>query len=110
MAAQRRACPIRARVPRNAIDSAVLPNLIAEDLKNLGVVLIGHRRRLLDAIAALRVDVTLPRAGSAPSAPERRQLTVAFCDLVGSTPLSARLDPEELRDHRRLPSLRPEVG
>jgi len=81
----------------NAIDSAVLPNLTAEDLKDLGVVLIGHRRRLLDAIAARRVDVTLPRAGSAPSAPERRQLTVAFCDLVGSTPLSARLDPEELR-------------
>jgi class 3 adenylate cyclase/predicted ATPase len=81
----------------NAIDSTVLRNLTAEDLKDLGVVLVGHRRRLLDAIAGL--------AGQAPAAPEtpvrsdaeRRQLTVMFCDLVGSTPLSTRLDPEDLR-------------
>ena len=83
----------------NAIDSALLPNLTAEDLKDLGVILVGHRRRLLDAIAALRAEsVAPPPADSAGSAPERRQLTVMFCDLVGSTPLSARLDPEDLRE------------
>ena len=83
----------------NAIDSALLPNLTAEDLKDLGVILVGHRRRLLDAIAALRAEsVAPPTADSAGSAPERRQLTVMFCDLVGSTPLSARLDPEDLRE------------
>ena len=83
----------------NAIDSALLPNLTAEDLKDLGVILVGHRRRLLDAIAALRAEsVAPPPVDSAGSAPERRQLTVMFCDLVGSTPLSARLDPEDLRE------------
>ena len=86
----------------NAIDAAILPELTADDLKDLGVNLVGHRRRLLAAIAAMRGDErTAPaapadRAASA-SAAERRQLTVMFCDLVGSTPLSARLDPEDLR-------------
>jgi class 3 adenylate cyclase len=85
----------------NAIDSAVLPNLTNEDLKDLGVSLVGHRRRLLDAIAALRAEpVARSRTDRAASAPERRQLTVLFCDLVGSTPLSARLDPEDLRGIR----------
>jgi class 3 adenylate cyclase len=81
----------------NDVDAQVLPRLTAEDLISIGVTSVGHRRRLLDAIAAL--------AGEAPAAPEtpvrsdgeRRQLTVMFCDLVGSTPLSARLDPEDLR-------------
>jgi class 3 adenylate cyclase/predicted ATPase len=87
----------------NAIDAGVLPELTADDLKDLGVNLVGHRRRLLAAIAALRGD-----DGPAPPAPtdqaapasdaERRQLTVLFCDLVGSTELSARLDPEDLRE------------
>jgi class 3 adenylate cyclase/predicted ATPase len=81
----------------NAIDSTVLRNLTAEDLKDLGVVLVGHRRRLLDAIEAL--GAAAPAAPETPvrSDAERRQLTVMFCDLVGSTPLSARLDPEDLR-------------
>jgi class 3 adenylate cyclase/predicted ATPase len=81
----------------NAIDSTVLRNLTAEDLKDLGVVLVGHRRRLLDAIEAL--DPAAPAAPKTPvrSDAERRQLTVMFCDLVGSTPLSVRLDPEDLR-------------
>jgi class 3 adenylate cyclase len=99
----------------NAIDEAILPKLTAEDLRDLGVTAVGHRRILLDAIAALRAT-TLPdtaersiepdrSGGKAPEA-ERRQLTVMFADLVGSTALSARLDPEELRDiigayHRR---------
>jgi hypothetical protein len=77
----------------NAIDAAVLPELTADDLKELGVSLVGHRRKLLGAIAALRPgvdDEPEPVAGDATA--ERRQLTVMFCDLVGSTALSARLD------------------
>jgi class 3 adenylate cyclase/predicted ATPase len=84
----------------NEIDERVLPSLTAEDLRDLGITLVGHRRRLLDAIAAL--GTTAPAAAS-PNAPtsafaERRQLTVMFCDLVSSTALSARLDPEDLRE------------
>jgi len=88
----------------NEIDERVLPRLTAEDLKDIGVKPVGHRRRLLDAIAALGTServVTAP-AGAADVVPwsdaERRQLTVVFCDLVGSTALSARLDPEDLRE------------
>jgi class 3 adenylate cyclase len=81
----------------NEIDWQVLPSLTADDLKEIGVAAVGHRRRLIEAIAALR----LPEA-PAPALPsfagaERRQLTVMFCDLVGSTALSASLDPEDLR-------------
>src|SRR6201988_1039617 len=91
----------------NAIDEATLPKLTAEDLRDLGVTAIGHRRILLDAIAALRAEtsretaehsVEPDRRGSKAPGAERRQLTVMFADLVGSTALSARLDPEELRD------------
>jgi class 3 adenylate cyclase/predicted ATPase len=92
----------------NDIDDTVLSTLTAEDLKELGVVSFGHRRKLLDAIAALRTDtgVKAPPAGAAPSATgalpedraERRQVTVMFSDLVGSTALSARMDPEDLRE------------
>src|SRR5262249_104050 len=87
----------------NEIDERVLPSLTAEDLKDLGVKLVGHRRRLLDAIAALGTSAPAVPAttGTADSVlrsdPQRRQLTVMFCDLVGSTPLSARFDPEDLR-------------
>ena len=83
----------------NEIDWDALPKLSAEDLKDLGVVLRGHRRRLLDAIAALGAAVpaasatAAPRDAPAPAEAERRQLTVMFCDLVGSTALGARLDP-----------------
>src|SRR5215469_14225383 len=88
----------------NEIDERVLPSLIAEDLKDLGVKLVGHRRRLLDAIAALETSAPAVPAttGTADSVlrsdAERRQITVMFCDLVGSTPLSSRLDPEDLRE------------
>jgi class 3 adenylate cyclase/predicted ATPase len=83
----------------NAIDAAVLPELTADDLRDLGVNLVGHRRKLLAAIAALRTDVgPVPETTAAASAAERRQLSVMFCDLVGSTALSARLDPEDLRE------------
>src|SRR5438874_7103889 len=81
----------------NEIDARVLPSLTAEDLKDLGVTLVGHRRRLLDAIAELGPDAP-PAPRSAPAEAERRQLTVMFCDLVGSTALSTRLDPEDLRE------------
>ena len=82
----------------NEIDGRVLPSLTAEDLKDLGVTLVGHRRRLLDAIAALRAEEPASADERAPAAAERRQLTVMFCDLLGSTALSARLDPEDLRE------------
>jgi class 3 adenylate cyclase len=88
----------------NEIDWEVLPKLTLEDLKEIGVVAIGHRRRLLDAIAALRAEVPVAAetAASRDAAPpvnaERRHLTVMFCDLVSSTALSTRLDPEDLRE------------
>ncbi|HXO91044.1 MAG TPA: AAA family ATPase [Stellaceae bacterium] len=85
----------------NEIDARVLPSLTAEDLKDLGVTLVGHRRRLLDAIAALGAEVSVAAAFRdvrVRADAERRQLTVMFCDLVGSTALSARLDPEDLRE------------
>jgi class 3 adenylate cyclase/predicted ATPase len=84
----------------NEIDGEVLRQLTSEDLRELGVRSIGHRRRLLDAISALgSVLSNVPRTAVPPLAEaERRQLTVMFCDLVGSTELAARLDPEDLRD------------
>jgi class 3 adenylate cyclase/predicted ATPase len=83
----------------NAVDATVLPELTAEDLKDLGVNLVGHRRKLLAAIAALNSDGdAAPEAVTPAAAAERRQLTVMFCDLVGSTALSTRLDPEDLRE------------
>jgi class 3 adenylate cyclase len=96
------------------IDERVLPNLTQEDLKEIGVGPVGHRRILVDAIAALRAEggvkapslaaaraeqAAPPSAASvAQAAGERRYLTVLFCDLVGSTSISARLDAEEWRD------------
>ena len=88
------------------IDETVLPTLTAEDLKDLGVKTVGHRRKLLNAIALLRgnsaAKVLLPVVSNHTALPadtaERRQVTVMFVDLVGSTELSARMDPEDLRD------------
>src|ERR1700746_2948904 len=88
----------------NEIDWAVLPKLTSEDLREIGVAAIGHRRKLLDAIAALGATVpttavtAAPSDAPAPTDAERRQLTVMFCDLVGSTALSTWLDPEDLRE------------
>ena len=84
----------------NEINWEALPKLTAEDLKDLGVMLGSHRRRLLEAIVALpsESDLRRPVADQVASTAERRQLTVMFCDLVGSTELSARLDPEDLRE------------
>jgi len=86
----------------NDIDDDMLLKLTAEDLISIGVTSVGHRRKLLDAIAGLRMTVPTAVAAVAPSASaqvdaERRQLTVMFCDLVGSTALSTRHDPEDLR-------------
>ena len=93
----------------NEISESVLLKLTTEDLKELGVIAVGHRRILLDAIANLRGETSathdeasratekLGRADNTPAEAERRQLTVMFCDLVGSTALSNRLDPEDLR-------------
>jgi class 3 adenylate cyclase len=94
----------------NAIDGEVLRELTADDLKDLGVTLVGHRRKLLAAIASLGAKPpTREVAQSGANAPsaltstpsvdaERRQLTVMFCDLVGSTALSTRFDPEDFRE------------
>jgi class 3 adenylate cyclase/predicted ATPase len=83
----------------NAIDAAVLPELTSGDLKDLGVSLVGHRRKLLAAIAALRGNGgPVPETAATIPSAERRQLTVMFCDLVGSTALSSQLDPEDLRE------------
>jgi len=85
------------------IDADILPELSEVDLEKLGVSL-GHRKRLLRAISGLAETSAAPSAstGAKPQdAAERRQLTVMFCDLVGSTALSARFDPEELREELR---------
>ena len=75
----------------NAIDAGILPELTEADLEKLGVVL-GHRKRMLRAIAVLEAPALQPPTTTASEA-ERRQLTVMFCDLVGSTPLSTRSIP-----------------
>jgi predicted ATPase len=95
----------------NAVDGDILPSLTADDLKEIGVNAVGHRRKMLEAIAALHSNSD-PTAGDAALRPsdrqpdgsvediqaERRQLTVVFVDLVGSTELSQSLDPEDMRD------------
>jgi class 3 adenylate cyclase len=99
----------------NEIHEAVLPSLTHETLKELGVTAVGHRLKLLDAIAALRTDASaqtaltvaaVARAAGGPPTErqkdaalgERRHITVMFCDLVGSTSISAALDAEDWRD------------
>jgi hypothetical protein len=95
----------------NDVDAEILPELTGDDLVGLGVTSVGHRRKLPAAIAVLRAEIS-PTVGSGQrSEPgpmsfstsgsgdaERRQLTVMFSDLVGSTALSSSLDPEDLRD------------
>ena len=85
----------------NDIDVEVLSDLTDGDLEKIGVSL-GHRKRLLKAVAALAGPALAPPTTKlsiplAADAAERRQLTVMFCDLVGSTAMSARLDPEDMR-------------
>ncbi len=103
------------RFADNAIDLNVLPDLTDQDLEKIGVLL-GHRRKILKAIAALNSgraaqngSAEAPKPSAAPPIPappidaagpigERRYLTVMFCDLVGSTAISSQLDAEEWRD------------
>jgi class 3 adenylate cyclase/predicted ATPase len=88
----------------NKIDARSLPSLTVEDLKELGVAALGHRRILLNAIADLSPTASIKAPTAEAVAPstedsaERRQVTVMFSDLVGSTALSARMDPEDLRE------------
>jgi SAM domain (Sterile alpha motif) len=102
----------------NAVDGGLLPSLTAEDLRDLGVTIVGHRRKLLDAInaigaaskpppppaptdppATLQASVVASRPQSRSGAnAERRPITVMFCDLAGSTSLAATLEPEDWRD------------
>jgi hypothetical protein len=93
----------------NEIDVRLLPKLTGDDLKDLGVTMVGHRRALLEAIVALhKPGLPTPNdslgtvTASAEALPageaERRQVTVMFCDLEGSAALSSRLDPEDLRE------------
>src|SRR5262245_31520228 len=92
----------------NDVDAGILPRLTADDLTAIGVTSVGHRRRLLDAIASLSTT-TEPAEDVAPlvaaerqmaraAEAERRQLTVMFVDLVGSTALASKLEPEDLRE------------
>lgn len=78
---------------RQSVDLHVLPRLTADDLKELGVAL-GHRKVILEAIGRLKAT----GSGGVTGEAQRRQLTVMFCDMVGSTALSSRLDPEDLRE------------
>lgn len=86
---------------KEEVDLTVLPDLTDDDLRKLGIPL-GHRKKLLKAIATLNArdkpDGADPDLAVVDSMPERRQLTVMFCDLVGSTTLSERFDPEDLRE------------
>ena len=95
----------------NEIDGAVLPKLTVDDLRELGVAVVGHRRKIISAIEELNA-ASSARAegvnavptqshvpvGASSDAAERRPITVMFCDLVGSTSLAARLDAEDWRN------------
>ncbi len=92
----------------NDLDWDLILELGETDLEKIGITSLGHRKRLLKAIDRRRRDLRIAREAAAQqippaplptrSDPERRQMSVMFCDLVGSTPLSVRLDPEELSE------------
>src|SRR5258708_3004633 len=94
------------RFAENDISFVILSDLSDQDLEKIGVSSLGHRRLLLRAMAELKGgEIVAPKLTNekiAPIAPaetaERRQVTVMFSDLVGSTALSARMDPEDLRE------------
>ena len=91
------------RFAENKIDISVLPHITDQDLKDIGIPL-GHRRKILAAInqgtASIQpvAEATRGVEQKTQDAPERRHVTVLFSDLVGSTALSARMDPEDLRE------------
>jgi class 3 adenylate cyclase len=95
----------------NEIDGVVLPKLTVDDLKDVGVAVVGHRRRIMSAIEELNAaslagaDAIKPPQTQAPPSvsansdgAERRPITILFCDLVGSTSLAAKLDAEDWRN------------
>jgi hypothetical protein len=88
----------------NDVDGEVLPELTSDDLISIGVTSVGHRRKLLAAISSLGATppastvMAAPREAPAPADAERRQLTVMFCDLVGSTDIISAHRPGELRE------------
>jgi SAM domain (Sterile alpha motif)/Adenylate and Guanylate cyclase catalytic domain len=94
------------RFAENDISFLILSDLTDQDLKEIGVSSLGHRRQLLRAIAELNAVEKGPLKAAPPAATsatpqdaaERRQVTVMFSDLVGSTALAARMDPEDLRE------------
>ena len=94
------------RFAENDVSFSILPDLTDQDLKEIGVASLGHRRQLLRAITDLKggeaVASKLTNETISPVTPhetaERRQVTVMFSDLVGSTALSTRMDPEDLRE------------
>src|SRR5215467_2469252 len=96
------------RFAENDVDFDILSDLTDQDLEKIGVTSVGHRRKLLRAIANLKrgeeITPAIVVAAAPPATPraadtaERRQVTVMFSDLVGSTALSARMDPEDLRE------------
>ena len=93
------------RFAENGIDLDIVTELTDQDLEKIGVASLGHRRKLLRAINTLKAaEKATSAAAAAPAASrtadtaERRQVTVMFSDLVGSTALSARMDPEDLRE------------
>src|SRR6476660_7887125 len=96
------------RFAENDIGFVILPDLTDQDLEKIGVASLGHRRLLLRAIGDLKIadkgttatdtPASTPPASAKVDAAERRQVTVMFSDLVGSTALSARMDPEDLRE------------
>ena len=104
----------------NEIDGAVLPKLTLDDLKDLGVAVVGHRRKIMSATEELNIasvahaTAMKPRQTQAPSSvvagsdgAERRPITVMFCDLVGSTSMAAKLDAEDWRNSSTPISTRP---
>ena len=86
----------------NDVDTQLLSQITNSDLKELGISSLGHRKKILSAAKALSGAELKPESTTAPNnEAERRQLTVMFCDLVGSTELSQQLDPEDLREVNR---------
>jgi class 3 adenylate cyclase/tetratricopeptide (TPR) repeat protein len=89
------------RFAENDISFAILPDLTDQDLKELGIASLGHRRQLLGAIAKLGTmgpAIAPASPVSSPNIAERRQVTVMFSDLIGSTALAAQMDPEDLSE------------
>src|SRR5215469_8890706 len=92
----------------NDIDFSILYDLADQDLEKIGVQSLGHRRKLLRAMADLKdietrasaipIAAAVPAVAHSPDGAERRHVTVMFCDLVGSTALSGGMDPEDLRE------------